>query len=158
MVKDSSSGGSISLVFPLNWAQKQPGLCGVGHSKSGSHLPHTETKEEIFGLMRGLSLAPKLALRECIPVCMFFCVPVFYLQSYGLIGLHSPQGLLPFLSKWSHCSPLGCGAACVRWLKYRMGEVLGLPAPAAGASEQACLGLPSPNLTTKSGNRLNPKF
>lgn len=39
-----------------------------------------------------------------------------------------------------------------------MGEALALPIPAACASEQACPGLPTPNLTTESGNRLNPEF
>lgn len=69
---------------------------------------------------------------------------------------------LPFLPKWrwgvtveGGAAPRfrrACSSLSACWVQGGMGEAQGLPAPVA------CLGLPIPNLTTESGNPLNPKF
>lgn len=91
-------------------------------------------------------------------------VCVLSFQCRSLIGPRSPSGT-SFLSRWTRGRTAGgeqpseFRQACSSLRVCRLqGEAQGLPAPAASASELACLGLPAPNLTTESGNRLNPKF
>lgn len=91
-------------------------------------------------------------------------VCVFSFQRRSLIGPRSPSGT-SFLSRWTRGGTAGgeqpseFRQACSSLRVCRLqGEAQGLPAPAASASELACPGLPTPNLTTESGNRLNPKF
>ena len=91
-------------------------------------------------------------------------VCVLSFQRRSLIGPRSPSGT-SFLSRWTRGRTAGgeqpseFRQACSSLRVCRLqGEAQGLPAPAASASELACLGLPAPNLTTESGNRLNPKF
>ena len=138
-----------------------------GHAYQDYHPPQL-VNPGLFGPVkthsRGLGPAPPVFsewrvgaqghLSACVSTRCVFGVG-------GSRGHTVPQGL-PLPSKWRQAvtvwgeQPAASRRACssLRALSVQgsVGEALGLPIPAACASEEACPGLPAPNLTAQSGN------
>lgn len=148
------------LFWTTHQAHRQPGPCGPWPCLSGfpTSSAYNPKKKNSFGPIenhsRGLAgPCPKVFSERCmcawVHMCLIMHVPVCFPFSIGTWWGHTLYQGLPFLSKWRRGVTAGgafrwaCGSLRVCWLRGSVGEAQGLPAPAASASELACLGLPT---------------